>query len=64
LVEDLTKSFSGFKTVGSAAAMLEIAKGDIRSFMYRVGDAVNGRRAINEAELDHHACKFGKWYEK
>ena len=63
VVEDLTKSFSGFKTVGSAAAMLEIAKGDIRSFMYRVGDAVNGRRAINEAELDHHACKFGKWYE-
>ena len=63
VVEELTKSFAGFKTVGSAAAMLEIAKGDIRSFMYKVGDAVNGRRAINEAELDHHVCKFGKWYE-
>ena len=62
VVEELTKSFSGFKTVGSAAAMLEIAKGDIRSFMYKVGDAVNGRRTINEAELDQHACKFGKWY--
>ncbi len=63
VVEELTKSFAGFKTVGSAAAMLEIAKGDIRSFMYKVGDAVNGHRAINEAELDHHLCKFGKWYE-
>jgi methyl-accepting chemotaxis protein len=63
VVEELTKSFAGFKTLGSAAAMLEIAKGDIRSFMYRVGDVVKGRKNANEADLDHHACKFGKWYE-
>jgi len=63
VVEELTKSFSGFKTVGSAAAMLEIAKGDIRSFMYKVGDVVNGRKTANEADLDQQACKFGKWYQ-
>lgn len=63
VVDELTKSFAGFKTVGSAAAMLEIAKGDIRSFMYRVGDVVNGRKTISDADLDQHACKFGRWYE-
>ncbi len=63
VVEELTNSFAGFRTAGSGAAMLEVAKGDIRSFMYKVGDCVKGRRTLNEADLDEHACRFGKWYE-
>jgi methyl-accepting chemotaxis protein len=62
VVEDLTKSFGGFKTAGSSAAMLEVVKGDIRSFTYKIGDCVNGRRSLKEAELDQHACRFGKWF--
>lgn len=63
VVEELTNSFSGFRTQGSAAAMLDVAKGDIRSFMYKVGDCVKGQRTLSEADLDAHACKFGRWYE-
>ncbi|HMK56778.1 MAG TPA: methyl-accepting chemotaxis protein [Dissulfurispiraceae bacterium] len=62
VVGDLTQSFSGFQTIGSGAALLEIAKGDIRSFMYKVGDAVDGRRSVDEIELEKHICRFGKWY--
>ncbi|HMK60141.1 MAG TPA: methyl-accepting chemotaxis protein [Dissulfurispiraceae bacterium] len=62
VVGDLTQSFSGFQTIGSGAAMLEIAKGDIRSFMYKVGDAINGRKSIEDADLEKHTCRFGKWY--
>jgi methyl-accepting chemotaxis protein len=63
VVNDLKKSFSGFKTDGSAAAQLEVAKGDIRSFMYRVGDSVSGKKKIAESDLpDIHSCTFAKWY--
>jgi methyl-accepting chemotaxis protein len=62
VVEDLTKSFAGFKTAGSAAAMLEVAKGDIRSFTYKIGDCIKGRRILKEADLDQRACRFGKWF--
>ena len=63
VVEDLTKSFAGFKTSGSTAAMLEVAKGDIRSFTYKIGDCVNGRRILKEADLDRHICRFGRWLD-
>jgi methyl-accepting chemotaxis protein len=64
VVVDLKKSFAGFKTVGSAAAMLDVAKGDIRSFMYKVGDCINGKKLFDASELpDTHNCTFAKWYD-
>jgi methyl-accepting chemotaxis protein len=64
VVVDLKKSFAGFKTVGSVAAMLDVAKGDIRSFMYKVGDCVNGNKMFDAAQLpDAHNCTFAKWYD-
>jgi methyl-accepting chemotaxis protein len=64
VVVDLKKSFAGFKTVGSAAAMLDVAKGDIRSFMYKVGDCVNGSKMFDVSQLpDAHNCTFAKWYD-
>ena len=63
VVEDLQKSFAGYKTAGSAAALLEVAKGNIRAFMYKVGDCVSGKKTLAEAELpDVRSCDFGKWY--
>ena len=64
IVEDLKKSFAGFKTQGSAAAMLDVAKGDIRSFMYKVGDSASGKKKMSESDLpDVHSCAFAKWYD-
>ncbi|MBF0506448.1 MAG: cache domain-containing protein [Nitrospirae bacterium] len=63
VVEDLRKSFIGFRTKGSAAAMIEVAKSDLRSFMYKLGDSVNGTAKLTEANLpDENNCRFGKWY--
>ncbi len=62
-VEDLRKSFVGFKTKGSAAAMIEVAKSDIRSFMYKLGDCANGSAKLTESSLpDMNNSRFGKWY--
>ncbi len=64
VVEDLKQSFAGFKTAGSSVAQLEVSKGEIRSFMYRVGDGVSGKKKITESDLpDFHNCLFGKWYD-
>ena len=64
VVEDLKKSFAGFKTKGSAAAMLEVAKEDIRSFMHKVGDCASGKKKLAESALpDIHNCVFAKWHE-
>lgn len=63
VVDDLRKSFVGFKTKGSSAAMIEVAKADIRSFMYKIGDCVNGTAKLTESSLpDANNCRFGKWY--
>ena len=64
VVEDLKKSFAGFKTEGSAAVMLDVAKGDIRSFMYKVGDSASGKKKLVESDLpDIHNCSFARWYD-
>jgi len=63
VVEDLKKSFAGFKTTGSTVAQLEVFKGDIRSFMYRVGNIVSGHKKAQEAVLPGaHNCAFSQWY--
>lgn len=62
-VDDLRKSFTGFKTKGSAAAIVDVAKGDIRSFMYKLGDCANGIAKLTESSLpDANNSRFGKWY--
>ncbi len=54
---------AGFKTAGSTASMLDVAKGDIRSFVYKVGDSVSGKKKITVSDLpDMHNCSFSKWY--
>jgi methyl-accepting chemotaxis protein len=63
VVDNLKKSFGGFKTAGSSAAQLEVSKGEIRSFLYRVGDAVTGKKKMSDSDLsDAHNCTFAKWY--
>jgi len=63
VVSDLKQSFGGFKTVGSSAAQLEVAKGEIRSFMYKVGDAINAKKKISDSDLpDFNNCTFARWY--
>jgi len=63
VVDDLKKSFGGFRTVGSSAAQLEVSKGEIRSFLYKVGDAVTGKKKMSNSDLsDAHNCTFAKWY--
>ena len=60
IVNDVRASFVGFKTVGSASAVLDVAAGDVRSFMYRVGDIINGRA---DAQVrDSRSSRFGRWY--
>ncbi len=62
VVEDLKRSFSGFVTKGSSSAILEVAKGDIRSFAYKVGDCISGTKKMSESDLpDCHSCAFAKW---
>jgi len=63
VVEDLKKSFSGFRTSGSSTAMLEAAKGDIRSFMYKVHDCVKGHCILEESDFNPRESGFGRWYE-
>jgi methyl-accepting chemotaxis protein len=64
VVDELRSAFVGFKTVGSAAALLEVAKGDVRSYMYCVGDVVSGKVTVEDAQIpDKHACRMGRWYE-
>jgi methyl-accepting chemotaxis protein len=63
-VEELRTSFAGFTTTGSAATLIEVAKGDIRSYMYCVGDVVSGKVVLEDAQIpDRQTCRMGKWYD-
>jgi methyl-accepting chemotaxis protein len=53
------------KTKGSAAIMLELAKTDHKNFVGKINSCLSGQMQMEAGKLpDHHACRFGKWYEK
>ena len=46
-------------------ALVQLARSDHASFMKKVIDTLVGRGNTHDHELpDHHACRFGKWYDK
>jgi len=63
LNEALSTQVGSFTGLGDAAIM-RIAKNDHVKFKKTVLDGVLGRADIKAQALpDHHACRFGKWYD-
>lgn len=60
---DLKAAFEGFRTVGSDGALLDVLKGSFRSYQFHIGDVVNGKVPVEEAQTpDQHSSRMGKWY--
>ncbi|WP_404384740.1 cache domain-containing protein [Caenispirillum salinarum] len=60
----LNERVGEFAKVGSALAIVQVAKNDHVVFKNKIIDAVIGRGkwAVKDVP-DHHACRLGKWYD-
>lgn len=46
-------------------ALVQLARSDHATFKKKVIDTLVGRASVIAADLpDHHACRFGKWYDR
>ena len=53
-----------FAKIGSALAIVQVAKNDHVVFKKKIVDAVIGRAAWAAKDVpDHHGCRLGKWYD-
>ncbi len=51
-------------SVTSIGRLLDVTKDDHRQFVRRIADAVEGKIALQPAELStHHTCRLGRWYD-
>jgi len=64
IAEQLRNATAGFKTKGGKLMILDLAKTDHRLFMEKIGSSLHNGTRLDPAQLpDHHACRFGKWYD-
>ncbi|GAA0596549.1 methyl-accepting chemotaxis protein [Caenispirillum bisanense] len=60
----LNERVGEFAKVGTALAIVQVAKNDHVVFKKRIVDAVIGRGKWAVSEVpDHHHCRLGKWYD-
>ena len=60
----LDKRAEDFAAMGTAEALLEVAKNDHIRFKRSITDRIMGRNALTSGQLsDHHDCRLGKWYD-
>ncbi len=65
IVTEMRTSFADFKTDGSATAILDAGKGDIRSYMYIVGDLISGKFLVGESDIPAPGtCRMWQWYHQ
>jgi methyl-accepting chemotaxis protein len=63
ITEELRNSTSGFKTKGSELMILDLAKGDHRTWCNKISSCLKGDARIDPSQLaDHTKCRLGKWY--
>ncbi len=61
--EVLRGSTEGFKTRASELMILDLAKGDHRTWVNRIAAFLRGEVQLDAAQLaDHTTCRLGKWY--
>lgn len=64
IAEELRGSAGVFVTEGSHLIMCDTAKLDHRMFVAKINSHIKGVMTLDASKLpDHHACRFGKWYD-
>jgi len=63
VAEDLRNSTGGFRTKGNEFMILDLAKGDHRTWVNKVAAHLRGDERLDPEKLaDHTTCRFGRWY--
>ncbi|MFN3480085.1 MAG: methyl-accepting chemotaxis protein [Thermodesulfovibrionales bacterium] len=63
VAEELRGSVDTFKTTGSELMILDLAKGDHRTWVNKISAHLRGDERLDPEKLaDHTKCRFGKWY--
>lgn len=63
IAEELRVSTGGFKTKGNELMILDLAKGDHRTWVNKIVAHMRGDERLDPEKLsDHTSCRFGKWY--
>lgn len=63
IAEELRVSTGGFKTKGNELMILDLAKGDHRTWVNKIAAHMRGDERLDLEKLsDHTSCRFGKWY--
>lgn len=61
--EELRNSVANFKTKGNELMILDLAKGDHRTWVNKIAAHLSGDERLDPEKLaDHTKCRFGKWY--
>jgi methyl-accepting chemotaxis protein len=61
--EELRNATEGFKTKESELMILDLAKGDHRTWVNKIASCLNGDVTLDPSKLsDHTTCRLGKWY--
>jgi methyl-accepting chemotaxis protein len=64
VTEELRTLTTRFRIRGNELIMLDLAKADHRLFVGKVNSFLRGDATMDLTSLpDHHACRFGKWYD-
>ncbi|MFN3396836.1 MAG: methyl-accepting chemotaxis protein, partial [Thermodesulfovibrionales bacterium] len=63
IADELRNSAAGFKTKGSELMILDLAKGDHRTWVNKIAAHIRGDERLDPDKLaDHTKCRFGRWY--
>ncbi|MBI5233328.1 MAG: CZB domain-containing protein [Deltaproteobacteria bacterium] len=63
--EELRNTTLGFQTKGNQLLVFDLAKTDVQLFVSKIAAGIKGNTNLDYSVLaDHHACNFGKWYDK
>lgn len=63
IAEELRNSVAGFKTKGNELMILDLAKGDHRTWVNKISAHLRGDERLDPDKLaDHTKCRFGRWY--
>ena len=64
IVDELRVSSAGYKTLDAGTMIFDNSKTDHILFMKKINGHLKGESKLDPSTLpDHHACRFGKWYD-
>jgi methyl-accepting chemotaxis protein len=65
VAEELRNATIGFRTKGKEAMAFELAKTEHKVLIGKVASCLKAGNRMDPAQIpDHHACRFGHWYDK